>query len=50
MSETLWIRLAAGAALGEASPWARLDAAGRVLGRPPGIRLDKDKPWKDLPR
>ena len=24
--------------------------AERVLGLPPEIRLDKDKPWKDLPR
>lgn len=33
MSETLWIKLTAGAAAGEPLPWARLDAAGRVLAR-----------------
>ncbi len=33
MSETLWIKLSAGAAAGEPLSWARLDGAGRVLTR-----------------
>jgi len=33
MSETLWIKLSAGAAAGEPLSWARLDGAGQVMAR-----------------